>query len=138
MISSQVPLRIALERDVSSPGIARTAISRLCDDGGIDGSVRQTLLLLVSELVSNAVLHSSAPVEAPIELSAAVGEQAISVAVIDGGNGFTPREREPGRRDGGYGLYLLARVAARWGVDEAAPTRVWFELERDGRPLACA
>ncbi len=79
--------------------------------------------------MSNAVLHSQAPVEAPIGLSAAVTEQAIRVTVTDAGCGFTPTERDPRRIEGGYGLYLLGRAASRWGVEEGSPTSVWFELD---------
>src|SRR5205807_1223676 len=60
------PLELALERNVQAPAIARAAISGLCEDLRLDGPVRQTLVLLISEVVSNAVLHSSGPAEAPI------------------------------------------------------------------------
>ena len=37
-------------------------------------------------------------------------------------------QRDPMRTDGGYGLYLVEKVASRWGVDSTSPTKVWFEL----------
>jgi len=122
------PVRLTLERSVEAPGIARTAITELAHELGIDGSVRQTLVLLVSEVVSNAVLHSKGPHEACIGLTAEVSGEAVRVTVIDAGDGFTPGQRDPARADGGYGLYLLAKAASRWGVDAGAPTCVWFEV----------
>jgi anti-sigma regulatory factor (Ser/Thr protein kinase) len=122
------PLELALDRDVQAPAIARAAITGLCNDLRLDGSIRQTLLLLVSEVVSNAVLHSNGPPEAPITITATVTPQAVQVAVTDAGEGFTPAERDPARMEGGYGLYLLEKAASRWGVDVASPTRVWFEV----------
>jgi anti-sigma regulatory factor (Ser/Thr protein kinase) len=122
------PLELALERNVQAPAIARAAISGLCDDLRLDGQIRQTLLLLVSEVVSNAVLHSTGPADAAITVTAAVTADAVQVAVTDPGEGFAPAERDPARMEGGYGLYLLEKAARRWGVDATSPTRVWFEL----------
>jgi anti-sigma regulatory factor (Ser/Thr protein kinase) len=122
------PLELALERNVQAPAIARAAITGLCNDLRLDGSARQTLLLLVSEVVSNAVLHSGGPSDARITVTATVTPEVVKVAVTDAGEGFTPAERDPTRIDGGYGLYLLEKAASRWGVDETRPTRVWFEV----------
>jgi anti-sigma regulatory factor (Ser/Thr protein kinase) len=122
------PLELALERNVQAPAIARAAISGLCEDLRLDGSVRQTLVLLISEVVSNAVLHSSGPAEAPITVTANVTPDVFHVRVTDAGEGFIPSRRDPERVEGGYGLYLLEKAASRWGVDASQPTTVWFEL----------
>ncbi len=121
-------LTVALARNVEAPGAARAALSRLCDQRDVDRGVRQTLLLLASEVVSNAVLHSSGPAEAPIELSAEVAPETLRVTVSDAGEGFVPIERDPERLDGGYGLYLLEKAASAWGVESDGATVVWFEL----------
>jgi anti-sigma regulatory factor (Ser/Thr protein kinase) len=126
------PLRLALARNVEAPGIARAAVSELCSDVELSQPAAQTLLLLVSEVVSNAVLHSVGPPDAPIGLVADVGDDVITVAVTDAGDGFVPRRRDPTRSGGGYGLYLLEKAASRWGVDGDGATRVWFELALDG------
>jgi anti-sigma regulatory factor (Ser/Thr protein kinase) len=94
---------------------------------------RETLVLLVSELVTNAVVHSPAAPEAPIHLTAQVVEDRVRVAVTDAGDGFAPVPRviPPAAErlaEGGYGLYLVNRAASRWGVDREGGTRVWFEL----------
>jgi signal transduction histidine kinase len=99
---------------------------------GVDGSFGQTVVLLVSEVVSNAVRHSSAPPEAGISLDTQVTDRAVRVAVTDGGRGFTPRPRDPDRLGEGYGLYLVAKAASAWGVDSEGGTTVWFELAREG------
>jgi len=122
------PLELALERGVQAPAIARAAISGLCEDLRLDGPVRQTLVLLISEVVSNAVLHSSGPAEAPITVMANVTPDVVRIAVTDAGEGFTPAGRDPARVEGGYGLYLLEKAASRWGVEATSPTTVWFEL----------
>ncbi|HEV2922464.1 MAG TPA: ATP-binding protein [Solirubrobacteraceae bacterium] len=122
------PLELALERNVQAPAIARAAISGLCEDLRLGGSLRQTLVLLISEVVSNAVLHSDGPADAPITLTATVRQDVFHVSVTDAGDGFTPGQRDPARVEGGYGLFLLEKAASRWGVEERSPTTVWFEL----------
>jgi len=126
-------LQLALPRNVEAPAEARSAVSGLCAELGLNGSLRQTLILLVSEVVSNAVLHSRGPSDAGIGLSAVIGEDVVRVTVTDAGSGFTPLRRDPSRADGGYGLYLVDSAASRWGVDPSGPTSVWFELELDAQ-----
>ena len=123
-------LRLELQRDVEAPAIARAAVAGRFESLGLDGSVSSTLALLVSEVVSNAVRHSAGPRDALIELVAEATADAIRIAVTDAGEGFTPQPRNPGRTHDGYGLYLLEKVSARWGVESRGPTTVWFELPR--------
>jgi signal transduction histidine kinase len=121
---------LELERSVDAPAIARAAASGLCHDLRINPSMRHTCMLLVSEVVSNAVRHSDGPPDAPIRLTAEASEDAVRITVTDAGTGFTPQIAGPGRPDGGYGLYLLERAARSWGTDSVGGTRVWFELPR--------
>jgi anti-sigma regulatory factor (Ser/Thr protein kinase) len=123
-------LELELHRNVQAPGIARAAVTELSQDLGLSASTFQTLVLLVSEVVSNAVLHSRGPEGDPITLVAAVTAEKVRVTVTDAGEGFVPKQRDPASIHDGYGLYLVDKAATRWGVDTAAPTSVWFELSR--------
>jgi anti-sigma regulatory factor (Ser/Thr protein kinase) len=88
-----------------------------------------TLALLVSELVSNAVLHSDAPASSNIQLCARqLGPDGVRVEVTDQGSGFTVVPRDPERLEGGYGLYLVETQATKWGIDRRSGTCVWFEI----------
>jgi anti-sigma regulatory factor (Ser/Thr protein kinase) len=118
-------IELELQRSPEAPGIARAAVSGMCHERNLSPSLCHTLLLLVSEVVTNAVLHSNGPADAPILLAATVSSDTIRVTVTDAGHGFT---RTSKRRVGGHGLYLLDKSASRWGVDRAGGTRVWFEL----------
>jgi anti-sigma regulatory factor (Ser/Thr protein kinase) len=91
---------------------------------------RQTLKLLVSEVVTNAIRHGGS--REPVELSARWGDE-VHVEVVDHGDGFLPHPRDGALEDpGGYGLFLVGRLADRWGVETNDATRVWFVLGRAG------
>lgn len=88
------------------------------------------VLLLVTELVTNAVRHAQVGPERSVEVEMRRWPQRRRVDVVDPGSGFArvrPRSRTD---DGGWGLLLVDRLATRWGVGrEASGTRVWFEIE---------
>ncbi|MDQ6811870.1 MAG: ATP-binding protein [Actinomycetota bacterium] len=125
---SERRLKLELPRENQAPTVARAAVSGLCHDLEFSLSQCHTLMLLVSEVVSNAVLHSQGPPDAPILLTASVQGNAARIAVTDAGHGFTPTRREHAGASGGYGLDLVDKAASRWGVDRVGGTRVWFEL----------
>lgn len=122
-------LRVSLEQSNHAPALARAAITGFSDGGEIPPTTLATLLLLVSEVVTNAVIHSKAPGPSEILLCARLNDDgAVRVEITDAGGGFTPVPRDPDRPGGGYGLFLVEREAERWGVDREGGTRVWFEL----------
>jgi anti-sigma regulatory factor (Ser/Thr protein kinase) len=126
-------LRLDLRRATDAPATARAAVERWCPDLAGGRPRLETLLLLVSELVTNALMHSRGRADAPILLTASVVGGTVRVAVTDAGDGFTPPTYEnfklPQRVTlGGYGLYVVDQAARRWGVDRDGGTRVWFEL----------
>lgn len=129
-----VGLRMSLERDPQAPLLARRAVAGFTERSEISPEELATLTLLVSELVSNAVLHSDAPSASGIVLQAQLlDEGAVRVEVIDRGSGFTVTPRDPMQAIGGFGLYLVDQQATRWGVDCEGGTRVWFELAKSPR-----
>jgi|NGEPerStandDraft_6_1074524.scaffolds.fasta_scaffold37659_3 anti-sigma regulatory factor (Ser/Thr protein kinase) len=130
-------LRIKLDRDPLAPSLARAAVAGFSKERQLSPSSLATLSLLVSELVSNAVVHSDAPAASDIQLCARlVGRDAVRIEVTDQGSGFTAVPRDPSRQDGGYGLFLVDTQAASWGIDRRRGTCVWFEVadEREEAP----
>jgi anti-sigma regulatory factor (Ser/Thr protein kinase) len=106
---------------------ARRALSQLRAD--LDPPLMETLRLLVTELVSNSVKHASAET---ISLKVLVGRSTVVTEVTDEGPGFDPDETGRPRADQtGWGLFLVERLASRWGVSqENGASKVWFELVR--------
>ena len=90
----------------------------------------------MSELVTNAVRHANLDDGDLILLVIEVGAGSLRVEVHDPGGGFVPTAPAPDpARPSGWGLYLVAELADRWGVDSDERTLVWFELDR---PAAAA
>ena len=86
--------------------------------------------LLVSELVTNSIRHSSGEAHSPVTLDVALSEDKLRVEVTDRGSGFEPHSREPGQsKASGWGLYLVEHLSDRWGVIRNHITRVWFEID---------
>jgi anti-sigma regulatory factor (Ser/Thr protein kinase) len=122
-------LQISLERNPQAPSLARAAITGFTEKSDISPESLATLTLLVSEVVSNAVVHSDAPASEIVLCAQQLDQGAIRVEVTDQGSGFTPAPRDPSQADAGYGLHLIELQATRWGVDQHGGTRVWFEIE---------
>lgn len=109
---------------------ARRAIERLAPS--LDAQALLNLRLLVSELVTNAVRHAPDSHAAAIELVVWRTDEHVRVEVADRGPGFVPAPRSDaaaGDRASGWGLYILAKVASRWGVERDGGARVWFEID---------
>jgi anti-sigma regulatory factor (Ser/Thr protein kinase) len=121
-------LQLELERDLETPALARAAIVGFCESRGFSPSTLATLTLLVSEVVTNAVIHPDVEPPGTVGLYARLDEEGVRVEVRDRGQGFTPEPRDPNRLGGGYGLYLLEKEAASWGVEQGPQTTVWFEV----------
>jgi anti-sigma regulatory factor (Ser/Thr protein kinase) len=120
-------IKLSLEGGPEAAARARRGLARLRSE--IDPPTLESLRLLVTELISNAVRHAGAPT---VDLLVLVTPSAVRVEVVDQGPGFQPAER---RRDqdpeGGWGLFLVGRMADSWGVArDPGGTRVWFELVR--------
>jgi anti-sigma regulatory factor (Ser/Thr protein kinase) len=128
---SAATLELELPGDTAAPALARRAVDERVDHG-FDDEATGTLLLLVTELVTNAILHAGAP-GAPVLLRIETGPARLRVEVHDRGPGFEIRgEPKPRGSRGGYGLFLVERMSSRWGVDRSEHTYVWFELDRPG------
>jgi anti-sigma regulatory factor (Ser/Thr protein kinase) len=92
--------------------------------------------LMVSELVTNSIRHGNLGAGQNIELRADVEGDALRVEVRDPGGGFELQPRTAGsQEDSGWGLYLVGRLAERWGVISDGSTMVWFEIPLRREPI---
>jgi anti-sigma regulatory factor (Ser/Thr protein kinase) len=112
----------------SKPDSPMTARHRLVDlERSLAPETMAKLRLLVTELVANSVLHARGT---PIVVNVTVTEELVRADVSDGGAGFEPPNADPNPlKTSGWGLFLVRKIAERWGADPPTGT-VWFELDR--------
>jgi serine/threonine-protein kinase RsbW len=111
-------------------GAARRFLAGLLDGCPAAGDA----LVCVSELATNAVLHSrSGRPGGRFSVCVALQPGSVRVAVADEGGPWRPERNGDGRNgDGqsGRGLLIVRALASRWGRDEGGAGRtVWFELD---------
>ncbi|QEV18463.1 ATP-binding protein [Streptomyces alboniger] len=97
-------------------------------DGADRQAAAEDVLLVVSELVTNACLHA----EGPDELWLSCDGKVLRIEVSDKGAG-QPAPRTPHRagRPGGHGMFIVQRLCLDWGVvrnPDATGKTVWAEL----------
>ncbi|MFF3918283.1 SpoIIE family protein phosphatase [Streptomyces sp. NPDC001852] len=114
-----------LEPDETAPGQARRLARRALARWDLE-DLTDSVELLVSEVVTNAVRYASRPVTLRLlrtdVLRCEVGDDVPQL----------PRLRQARADDeGGRGLYLVNRLARRWGATRLSTGKVvWFELHR--------
>jgi anti-sigma regulatory factor (Ser/Thr protein kinase) len=101
---------------------ARRLASSVC--GARDPELLDAVLLIVSELVTNAAMHATAPVE--LEIEAADAE--VRIVVRDADRALPRLVPEPGPH-GGFGLRIVEAAAAAWGCSPTATGKaVWASV----------
>lgn len=113
--------------DVRSVAVARDFIATTCAANGIPADVSDTAALLVSELVTNVVVHA----RTDIALHIRPDGQRLHVEIADqdprGQVRLFPLDPAAPR---GRGVHLVSVLAADWGViPHATGKTVWFELD---------
>ena len=87
------------------------------------------LVLMVSEVVSNAVRHGSPEADGNIGLRLEGDEDALRV-LTDGGEDFAfDLGSVEDARNGHFGLLFVDRLADRWGLSLDCKTAVWLEVD---------
>jgi anti-sigma regulatory factor (Ser/Thr protein kinase) len=113
---------------------ARRAVAALA----LPEPTRQALALLVSELVTNSLLHAGLKADDTIDLHVNNGGHHVSVAVHDRGPGFTPPVPSADLLHvGGQGLVIAAALSEAWGVDcDSDGCTVWADIATAEHPAA--
>ncbi|MEV0528462.1 ATP-binding protein [Streptomyces sp. NPDC050439] len=139
-------VQLEVRPDPAEVGRARRwARSRLAGSGiGADEPLAETLILLISELVTNAVVHTGCPAvlrmrlpdlpdlpDAAAEAGAGTAAGTVRVEVADT-SARPPKQRHAdGDATNGRGLELVDGLADRWGWQaEGAGKSIWCEVDR--------
>ncbi len=93
----------------------------------VSPTCREGVLLVASELTTNAVRHARTPYDVRLRIGA-----YLAIEVTDTGPG-TAALRPSADEDGGRGLHLVAALATAWGVEHHRETKtVWAEMTING------
>jgi anti-sigma regulatory factor (Ser/Thr protein kinase) len=130
-----VAATLRLPPETRSAGEARRFIGQFCAATELPEDLCQTAALLVSELVTNAVVHGKT--SATVEVHRPVDILRVSVRddnpVLPAVGDAPPLDAESGR-----GLTIVAALAHRWGVEKVDSGKaIWFELEVPVSDDAC-
>ena len=126
-MEAEIDLRLAPEPEVVTT--ARHALDQLANL--MPPEKLEDVRLVVSELVTNSILHAGLSTEDQISLTVKVSAGSVRGRVCDPGSGFeVPSEPSP-RSDmsGGWGLPIVETISDRWGVERNRHACVWFEID---------
>jgi len=127
-LGRQAP-RSAVLRIGPNPGEvaeARRFVAERCDDWDC-GEMVNDAMVVVSELVTNAVVHAHSGCEVRARIAAS---SVLRLEVIDAGPGTPDPQVATEEDEHGRGLVLVSALSAAWGVDSLPDGRklVWAEL----------
>jgi serine/threonine-protein kinase RsbW len=137
----QLPVR-AVTRSLSVPheghgvSLARHAFAAELATAGVAEEVRQDAMLVISELVSNAVKHGAALPEGEVRVSWLIDDVCLHIAITDGGAATRPNPAVATVFAlGGRGLDIVRMVSRQWGVtQEGTSVTVWADIARVREP----
>jgi anti-sigma regulatory factor (Ser/Thr protein kinase) len=113
-----------------SSAVARAFVERVCTQWGVPGHTEDALMI-ATELVENAIVHTTSRPRLRLELRSGV----FTVAVADDDPRAAVMLELPGREDRGLGLRLVAEASRVWGCSRSwtGGKVVWAVLARRGR-----
>jgi len=101
----------------TAPSVARRAIREFLHSHGADPRALGDILLALSEVVTNAVVHGYRGGDGEVRVAAEHDDDQLLLSVADHGGGMAPRADSPGL---GLGLPLVGRVAKRVDITAEA------------------
>ena len=117
----------------SAPEQARSLAVEVAKDASLGSNKADDFVLMVSEMVTNAVRHAPPEDDGRITLRFQLEESVARVAVEDGGPDFTFEQAtfDNTKGDTHLGLQIVDRLADRWGLSLDGKKAVWFEVDLD-------
>ncbi|MFH9352167.1 ATP-binding protein [Kitasatospora sp. NPDC017646] len=94
---------------------------------GAGEGITEDIVLVVAELVGNAMLHGDGPLELILDLTPA----RLRIEVSDRSTDMpAPREPHHPALPGGHGLFIVQRIADRWGAEPHVQGKtIWAEFD---------
>jgi len=125
------PLRMRFPARAENLGQIRRALEGI----GLPKRMLWDAMLLTNELVTNSIRHADLGPDDTVDVTATWSGTRLRVVVRDSGSGDLPEgfvdgsiRPSPGAQSG-WGLYLVDKLASRWGTSLGGSAGFWFELE---------
>lgn len=120
---------LAVTPEPASAALVRHSIAADLLDRRVAADCVEDVVLVASELVSNAVVHAPAPEDAELDVTWEVEPDSVVVRVLDSSPDL-PRGRSTNETDSrGRGLFIVAALALDWGVRRTRQGKqVWARL----------
>ena len=121
---------LVVDADPRAVGETRRHLRAALSGWGVDDDTADTAVLCLSEVITNAIIHTGAP----SEMRAALDRGVLTVTVRDRGASSRPadepRDETDPLRVHGRGLQVVEELSDRWGSElDAVGATVWFVLE---------
>ena len=118
----------AVERTLELTPTAPATARRLAGDVAQDADARARLELILSELVTNSVVHASGEPGAELRVRLRCDSEVIRGEVCGPGPEFEWAPHDPDLEEpGGLGLMIVDHLSERWGISRNSLVCVWFE-----------
>jgi anti-sigma regulatory factor (Ser/Thr protein kinase) len=124
---------VELPATLAAPRMARVWVTAAPVTASLTEAEHDDILLVISELVTNAVRHVTyGPGEGTVSLALGVARPCLRIEVCDRGTGFSIQGVDPPAPDApdGRGLLIVDAIATRWGASRGSRHCVWMEMGR--------
>jgi anti-sigma regulatory factor (Ser/Thr protein kinase) len=120
-------LFLELPSDHGAASVARRGVSAVLDVASLPGELAYDILLVTSELVTNAIEHGGTPVHLELRVS----RDRVVLRVHDRGEGLPCLRKSDPSTERSRGLRLVEALAEKWGYEEQDRGKhVWAEFTR--------
>lgn len=117
---------LRLQPQLDAPRQARHLLQQTC--AHLEPAVRADACLILTEIVTNALVHARTMITVAIEC----GDTAVAVAVTDNSSQLPLPEHPDDLQESGRGLLLIDRLATAWGYDTSSDGQgkvIWFRID---------
>ena len=122
-----------VERSLELGPTAPAAARRLVGDISLDEDARAKLELILSELVTNSVVHAAEYDAAELSVRLRRERERVRGEVCGDGPEFEWAPHDPDLEEpGGLGLMIVDQLSERWGIHHNSQVCVWFECDSCG------
>lgn len=129
------PVSVCVPHERGAVRAARQAFADVLSSSGVDNGDLDDAMLVLSELVTNAIRHAAPLPTGEIRVHWSIQDDCLHMEITDGGAVTRPHAGVVSASSlGGRGLDIVRRVSDRWGVKEDHDcVTVWADVRRGRR-----